>query len=199
MPRRRTAWSAWNYLTTSSPLPSSTNPSGGLQTVSLTYNMNILQHISSTKYSDVLVTLNPETPPASSLTQAKHEYRHPLFNARMIAAQEQLDKIQGKKNIWYAGAWTGYGFHEDGCRSGITVGQKLGGDVPWEVIDAKFMRGLKPTLAWRDHAVRLAIRALQAFINIIELVMGVQRHCARSKANHAANGVMTSKKKSKST
>ena len=175
MPKRRTAWSAWNYLTTSSPSPSSSSPSGALQTVSLTYNMNILQHIPTHTFSDVLVTLNPETEPSPSLTQAIYQYRHPLYNARMIAAQDRLESIQGKTGIWYAGAWTGYGFHEDGCRSGIMIGKRLGGEVPWDVVDAKFMRGLKPTLTWRDVLVRWIIWMLQICIMQMESIVGIAR------------------------
>ncbi|KAH9875091.1 hypothetical protein J1614_004579 [Plenodomus biglobosus] len=168
MPKRRTAWSAWNYLTTSSSAPSATSPSGSLQTVSLTYNMNILQHIPTSTFSDVLVTLNPEQMPSPALTQATYEYRHPLYNARMIAAQEKLENIQGKQGIWYAGAWTGYGFHEDGCRSGLAVGTRLGGEIPWEVVDAKFMRGLKPIFNWKDYALRIILQLLQLWISLLD-------------------------------
>lgn len=181
MPRRRTAWSAWNYLTTSASSPaefssqSKTNPAGSLQTVSLTYNMNILQHIDPASYSHVLVTLNPETPPSPSLTQATYHYRHPLYNTRMIAAQAKLGDLQGRGGLWYAGAWTGYGFHEDGCRSGIQVGESLGGSVPWEVVDAKYMRGLKPELTWKDFLVRLIIRFLQFWISTLEKILGIKR------------------------
>lgn len=185
MPKRRAAWSAWNYLTTSSPSRSATSPSGSLQTVSLTYNMNILQHIPRTTFSDVLVTLNPERPPSPSLTQATHEYRHPLFNSRMIAAQDRLEEIQGNLGIWFVGAWTGYGFHEDGCRSGITVGKKLGGDVPWEVIDAKFMRGLKPTLGWKDLVARILIRIVQSWLQILGRILGGHKHVVGSKRDRS--------------
>ncbi|KAJ4368753.1 hypothetical protein N0V83_005835 [Neocucurbitaria cava] len=188
MPTRRTAWSAWNYLTTSASSPSSTSPSGSLQTVSLTYNMNILQHIPTSIFSDVLVTLNPEIPPSPSLTQATYEYRHPLYNARMIAAQDKLERIQGKRGIWYAGAWTGYGFHEDGCRSGMEVGERLGGSLPWEVVDAKFMRGLKPELQWRDWVVRAVIWVLQLWIVVFERIMGIQRKSVITKTNGYVNG-----------
>lgn len=175
MPKRRTAWSAWNYLTTSSPAPSATSPSGSLQNVSLTYNMNILQHIPTSIFSDVLVTLNPEQLPSPALTQATYEYRHPLYNARMVNAQEKLGKIQGEQGIWYAGAWTGYGFHEDGCRSGLAVGMRLGGEVPWEVVDAKFMRGLKPILNWKDYLLRFILGLVQLVISLLERVVGIQR------------------------
>jgi predicted NAD/FAD-binding protein len=174
MPKRRSAWSAWNYLTTSSPSVSQKG-SGDLQTVSLTYNMNILQHIPVSDFSNVLVTLNPKTPPMPSLTQATCEYQHPLYNGRTVAAQIELENIQGKRGIWYAGAWTGYGFHEDGFSSGMRVGLRLGGDVPWEVKDAKFSRGIKPILGWQDHMARLMILVLQTWIRVLEAVVGAKR------------------------
>lgn len=183
MPRRRKAWSAWNYLTTSAVSPSSSSPSGSLQTVSLTYNMNILQHISPSKFSDVLVTLNPENPPSPALTQATYDYRHPLYNSTMIAAQEKLERIQGKKGIWYIGAYTGYGFHEDGCRSGIQVGQRLGGSVPFDVVDAKFMRGLKPEFGWKDYIARLIVWVLQTAILVFEKIVGVKRQGSTRQTN----------------
>ncbi|KAJ8105095.1 hypothetical protein OPT61_g10386 [Boeremia exigua] len=172
MPNRRNAWSAWNYLTTSAPSPSSTNPSGALQTVSLTYNMNILQHIPVDKFDNVLVTLNPEKRPDPALTQAQYEYRHPLYNSKMVAAQEELHRIQGKSGVWYAGAWTGYGFHEDGFSSGMRVGLQLGGSVPWEAQDAKFSRGLAPVLDWKDWAVRSIVTVMQIWITVLEHVVG---------------------------
>ncbi|KAF1852039.1 amine oxidase-like protein [Cucurbitaria berberidis CBS 394.84] len=189
MPKRRTAWSAWNYLTTSSSSPSTNNPSGSLQTVCLTYNMNILQHIPTSTFSDVLVTLNPETPPSPSLTQATYQYRHPLYNSRMIAAQDQLERIQGKRGIWYTGAWTGYGFHEDGCKSGLQVGERLGGSLPWELVDAKYMRGLKPQLVWKDWVVRAVVWVLQLWITILERVVGIKRNRhADAPVNRMMNG-----------
>lgn len=175
MPKRRAAWSAWNYLTTTSPAPSTSNPSGALQTVSLTYNMNILQHIPVSKFDNVLVTLNPETPPDPALTQAQFEYNHPLYNTRMIAAQEELHRIQGKNGVWFAGAWTGYGFHEDGFSSGMRVGLQLGGSVPWKAQDAKFSRGLKPELNWKDWVVRTVVVVIQLWITVLEKVAGVNR------------------------
>ncbi|CAN9153407.1 unnamed protein product [Alternaria alternata] len=179
MPQRRTAWSAWNYITTSkSKAPSYANlttSSGALETVCLTYDMNTLQHIPREVYKNVLVTLNPPHPPSPALTHATYQYRHPLYNSRMVFAQDRLHEIQGKQGIWYAGAWTGYGFHEDGCRSGLQVGEALGGDAGWEVIDAKFMRGRKPLLEWKDHVARIVITLVQMWIGILEGFAGVRR------------------------
>lgn len=184
MPKRRDAWSAWNYLTTSQPPSKSPNPtSGTLQTVSLTYNMNILQSLPTSKYSDILVTLNPPTQPSPSLTQATYLYRHPLYNARMITAQEELEQIQGKRGIWYVGAWTGYGFHEDGFASGMKIGLRLGGSVPWEVKNAKFSRGLRPLFTWKDYLVRVVVLVLQFWISILERVLGIQRKRSQLQGN----------------
>ncbi|KAF1978114.1 amine oxidase-like protein [Bimuria novae-zelandiae CBS 107.79] len=189
MPTRRSAWSAWNYLT------HSTSPSGALQTVSLTYNMNTLQPLPVSTYGDVLVTLNPQTPPSPALTQATYEYRHPLYNARMVAAQENLEHIQGKRGVWYAGAWTGYGFHEDGFASGMRVGLRLGGSVPWEPTDTKFIRGTAPVLGWKDYVVRAVVMLLQACISLLEFAVGVDRRKTKAEVYSNGNGVVGGKDK----
>lgn len=179
MPKRRVAWSAWNYLTTSKANPPKdanlTTSSGKLETVCLTYDMNTLQHIPRETFSSVLVTLNPPSPPSPALTQATFQYRHPLYNARMVLAQDRLDEIQGKQGIWYAGAWTCYGFHEDGCRSGLQVGEKLGGKAGWEVVDAKFMRGRKPVLEWKDYVVRVIILLVQMVISVLDFLLETKK------------------------
>ena len=174
MPRRPATWSSWNYLSTSKPNPSTpTNSkrhsaSGTVQTVSLTYNMNILQHIPVASYSHVLITMNPPHPPDSSLIQAEFSYTHPLYNAAAIRAQSRLEEIQGVRGVWYCGAWTGYGFHEDGFESGLRVAVKLGGSVPWEMRAAKFIRGKRPMLGWKDHVVRLVISWIQWLFVFVE-------------------------------
>lgn len=137
--------------------------------------MNILQSLPTSSFGDVLVTLNPQTAPSPSLTQATYHYRHPLYNARMIAAQEQLETIQGKRGVWYAGAWTGYGFHEDGFASGMRVGLRLGGSVPWEAKNAKFSRGTSPKLTWKDHTIRFVLLMLQLFVSILDGVRGANK------------------------
>ena len=190
MPRRRAAWSAWNYLTTSRPNPrhaASLKPSsdsGAISTVSLTYNMNILQHIPAADYNDILVTMNPPHPPAPALTQAVVPYRHPLYNVAAVRAQLRLPEIQGKRGVWFAGAWTGYGFHEDGFRSGVEVGVELGGGVPWEMVQTRFIRGRRPVLAWRDYLLRILILAVQVCILGVRLVFASLRevrHSGRSR------------------
>ncbi|EKG11131.1 Amine oxidase [Macrophomina phaseolina MS6] len=168
MPRREIAWSSWNYLTTSSQQLSKSRPSnprapnatssGALNSVSLTYNMNILQHIPVSEFGHVLVTMNPPHMPKPELTQAAIQYAHPLYTAAAVKSQELLPKIQGKRGIWYAGAWTGYGFHEDGFTSGINVAcEGLGGNVPWKRVETKFIRGKMPQFTMKDYIVRVII------------------------------------------
>ena len=155
MPKRYVAWSSWNYITTS-PSPS-TVPS-----VCLTYWMNLLQHIPSL-YGMVLVTLNPLHPP--KYAQGSWTYHHPLYNATAIRSQKLLPHIQNTRGISYAGAWTKYGFHEDGFSSGLKVAvEHLGAQLPFEFVDSTFSRGRRPVLGWMDHTVR-------GFIYIIKLIM----------------------------
>ena len=58
-------------------------------------------------------------------------YSHPVFDPEAIAAQVRLPEVQGLRRSWFCGAWTGYGFHEDGLESGMALGRALGGTVPW--------------------------------------------------------------------
>ena len=154
MPKRYVAWSSWNYITTS-PSPN-TAP-----TVCLTYWMNLLQHIPSL-YGMVLVTLNPLYPPKSA--QGSWTYHHPLYNEAAIHSQKLLPRIQNRRGISYAGAWTKYGFHEDGFSSGLKVAvDHLGAKLPFDFVDSTFSRGRRPVLGWMDHTVR-------GFIHTIRLV-----------------------------
>ena len=158
MPKRRIAWSSWNYITTS-PSPEKT-PS-----VCLTYWMNLLQHIPMSKFGPILVTLNPLHPPHASLTQGEWTYKHPLYNAAAIRSQKLLPRIQNTRGISYAGAWTKYGFHEDGFSSGLAVAvEHLGATLPFEFVDSTFSRGRKPILGWGDYAVRGLVYSIQVVI-----------------------------------
>jgi len=115
MPRRRGAWSAWNYLS-----PGRIDRGGQL---SVTYWMNQLQGIDE-KYP-LFVTLNPPTPPKPELTFKTMEYQHPMFDKAALIAQKRMPEIQGQRNTWFCGAWLGYGFHEDGLTSGLNAAQML--------------------------------------------------------------------------
>lgn len=124
MPRRRKVWSAWNYL--SSPAQDGQRP------VCVTYWLNQLQDLPFE--TPVLVTLNPHTPPAPETVHASFDYEHPIMDQSTIAAQQQLPSIQGKDGIWYAGAWTGYGFHEDGLKSALRVAAAFDVAPDWMVL-----------------------------------------------------------------
>jgi len=122
MPRERRVWSSWNYL--------SRSVEDGMQAVSVTYWMNSLQRLATS--NDYFVSLNPLDEPRDEATVAEFEYEHPVFTTAALEAQQQLQRIQGRAHTWYAGAWTGYGFHEDGMRSGVEVAQALGAALPWD-------------------------------------------------------------------
>ena len=122
MPKRRRAWASWNFLRWQRQGPADND-------VAVTYWMNQLQGIGHDK--PLFVSLNPPFPPAPELTFGKYRCEHPQFNAAAFAAQKRLAEIQGRRHTWFCGAWTGYGFHEDGLRSGLAVAEALGAAVPW--------------------------------------------------------------------
>ena len=169
MPRRRDTWTSWNYLVTSQPSKQA-HPAG----VSLTYNMNILQHIDEEVYGPVLVTMNPPHAPADSRTQGKFFYRHPLYTTNAVSAQERLQHIQGTRGVSYCGAWTKYGFHEDGFSSGLKVAMEhLDAEIPFEFKDSTYSRGEKPELCRMDHLLRLVLSVVLILLRIVEAVLGL--------------------------
>ncbi len=117
MPARRAAWSSWNYLRQRG------------DGVCVSYWMNRLQNLPADK--PTFVTLNPPAPPEPELTFGRYEYEHPQFDAAALAAQAEIKALQGHDRLWFAGAWLGNGFHEDGLRSGLEVAHQLGAHVPW--------------------------------------------------------------------
>jgi len=119
LPQKRAAWAAWNYHVGAS----------GTDQSSVTYWLNELQNLPTD--TPVMVTLNPLQSPDPNKVIARFDYEHPLFDGDAIAAQRELDLIQGKHQVWFAGAWTRYGFHEDGVMSGLAVAKGLGIDPPW--------------------------------------------------------------------
>lgn len=122
MPQRKHLWSSWNYLR-------GAQDHGAL---SLTYWMNRLQPLDT--QTNIFVTLNPHRPFAPGTVQYEIDYQHPLFDARAIAAQRDLWQVQGNQHSWFAGAWMGYGFHEDGLQSGLEVAERIGPvQRPWQV------------------------------------------------------------------
>jgi uncharacterized protein len=116
LPRRRLAWAAWNY-------ERATDTSAEQSAVCLHYLINRLQPLPWGK--PVVVSLNPSRPPDAAKVIGEYDYRHPVFDAAAIDAQRRLPQIQGRAHTWFCGAWTRYGFHEDGLVSGLAVVQAL--------------------------------------------------------------------------
>ena len=174
MPTNQKSWSSWNYMTKSSP-----NGRANIDMVSLTYNMNILQHIPRDTFGDVLVTLNPLHRPDPKKIQGEYLYTHPLYTPEAVRAQERLQRIQGKRNISYAGAWTKYGFHEDGFSSGLAAAEQFGARLPFEFQDSTYSRGRKPELGLRDWILRLVILVVQVFV--VQIMENVLASMARKR------------------
>lgn len=114
LPRNQRAWAAWNY---ESP------PAGSGDGVCVHYLLNRLQPLPWTK--PVIVSLNPLRPIKPESISAEFDYEHPVYDAAATLAQARLAAIQGRRNTWFCGAWTGFGFHEDGLVSGQRAAQEL--------------------------------------------------------------------------
>jgi uncharacterized protein len=123
MPRRRGAWSSWNYI-------GSSRASG--DPVCATYWMNRLQGIPGS--APLFLTLNAPRPPRAGTLHYSEIYHHPVFDAAAISAQNRLWSLQGNGNLWFCGAHFGAGFHEDGLQAGLAVAEQIGGlRRPWNV------------------------------------------------------------------
>ncbi|KAK2070899.1 hypothetical protein P8C59_005361 [Phyllachora maydis] len=169
MPRRKAAWSSWNYLSRSSE----ETQTGQIDQVSLTYNMNMLQHIPHKTYGDVLVTLNPLKDPDPATVQGRFTYEHPLYTSAAVRAQSLLPRIQNRRGISYAGAWTKYGFHEDSFSSGLVAAvEHLGAKVPFPIEDSTYSRRRRPEPSLGDRVVRLWVLTVQTLF--VGLVDGIQ-------------------------
>jgi len=111
LPRARRAWSAWNYL--SAPDPDGHRP------VAVSYLINKLQPLPFN--TPVVVSLNPPFEPRPERVLRRLVAWHPLLDSAAVQAQSEVAALQGTRNTWFAGAWLGYGFHEDGLRSAHAV------------------------------------------------------------------------------
>jgi uncharacterized protein len=118
LPSKESAWAAWNYETRAAKVDSADSMAPSGQQVCLHYLLNNLQPLPVPNSEPVVVSLNPLRPLDPAKVLQAFDYDHPVFNAAAIAAQQDLPSIQGQSGIWYAGAWTNYGFHEDGFQSG---------------------------------------------------------------------------------
>jgi predicted NAD/FAD-binding protein len=118
LPRRAHARASWNYR-----LPSCDGGAGGVQ---VSYSMNRLQRLDEPV--DYVVTLNGEHAVDERAVIARMRYAHPVYTARSLAAQAGLAALDDDR-LAFAGAHHGWGFHEDGCASGVRAAHSLG--VTW--------------------------------------------------------------------
>ncbi len=116
LPRRKLAWAAWNY-------ERAADSSREQSAVCLHYLINRLQPLPWT--TPVVVSLNPSRKIAPDKIIGTYDYSHPVFDTAAIEAQRHLPQIQGRAHTWFCGAWTRYGFHEDGLMSGLAVSAAL--------------------------------------------------------------------------
>jgi len=121
MPRRRKAWAAWTHMGYTDRAGE-----GGV-----TYWMNDLQSLPG---PPLFVSLNPACEPDPDLILGEWDYEHPVFDLKAVEAQKSLWSLQGHRNVWFAGAWFGSGFHEDGVQAGLAAAEAIGGvRRPWSV------------------------------------------------------------------
>ncbi len=118
MPKNKLTWSSWNYLYQSKNKKSC-----------VTYWMNKLQSLNTSK--DIFVTLNPIIKPKDEKIIKVINYSHPIFDFNSVKTQKKVNKLQGQNKIFFAGAWNGYGFHEDGVNSALNVCKLLDIEPSW--------------------------------------------------------------------
>jgi predicted NAD/FAD-binding protein len=137
MPKRKRVWSSWNYI------GESRNETA--QPLCVTYWMNRLQNLDMRH--QLFVTLNPTREIAPSKVIGRYSYAHPLFDQRALDAQQQLWRLQGKRNTWFSGAYFGFGFHEDGLQSGLAAAESVANvRRPWRVRDESGRIVLRPRM-----------------------------------------------------
>jgi uncharacterized protein len=116
LPENPRAWAAWNYERS----PDANRESAQ---VCLHYLLNRLQPLPVQQ--PVVVSLNPQSAIDPAKIVGEYDYAHPVFDLAAIRAQTQMPALQGQHHTWYAGAWMGYGFHEDGLKAGLQAARNL--------------------------------------------------------------------------
>jgi predicted NAD/FAD-binding protein len=124
LPRRKKLWSAWNYQ--------SGQGAHDDRPVAVHYLINRLQPLPTE--TPVIVSLNPLQQPDPARVHGEFRYSHPVFTRQATAIQRQIEAGNGRDGIWLAGAWLGYGFHEDGLASALRVARRLDISAPWRAL-----------------------------------------------------------------
>lgn len=119
MPPKQSAWASWSYVSFADRQQASI--------INMSYYMNRLQRLKTA--TNYFVTLNGDTWIDSNQRIQSLVFNHPCYTFDSLSTHKELDAINGKNRIFYCGAYCGYGFHEDGARSGLTVARKLGVDL----------------------------------------------------------------------
>jgi uncharacterized protein len=109
LPRNRKAWAAWNAFVPALPEAACT----------VSYCMNLLQGLKTRE--PLVVTLNRTNAINPAKVLRRMSYRHPVYTQQSVSAQSRRAEIQGQRSTWFAGAYWGWGFHEDGLRSALEV------------------------------------------------------------------------------
>jgi predicted NAD/FAD-binding protein len=109
LPRSRKAWAAWNAFIPADPSDACT----------VSYCMNLLQGFTSP--DPFIVTLNRSHAIDPRWILRRMSYEHPVYTHASVAAQMRKSEIQGRRRVWFAGAYWGWGFHEDGMRSAVEL------------------------------------------------------------------------------
>lgn len=132
--------------------------------------MNHLQHIPEDQFGPVLVTLNPPFEPRPETVTGRWSYTHPVVSSEAVKAQSLLPIIQDKRGISFVGAWTKYGFHEDGFTSGIRAAQDyLGVKLPFVIRSPDEERNAMMTVG--EKATRHVIIGLEMARGVISFVI----------------------------
>lgn len=121
MPKKKICWSAWNVQARETIQDQ--------QEISLTYYINKLQPLETDR--QYFITLNNRQTHLRNLHR-RFNYNHPQFDFTAIEVQKKLPRLQGQHGLFFTGAWTRYGFHEDGILSAVNVAKLLGADPPWK-------------------------------------------------------------------
>ncbi|GAA4359241.1 NAD(P)/FAD-dependent oxidoreductase [Kangiella marina] len=113
LPKRKAAWASWNVI----------RNEASKEQCTVSYCMNLLQSLPTKQ--PVVVSLNMNELVDKSKVWKYLEYDHPIYTIETISAQKERSKLQGQKSTYYCGAYWGWGFHEDGARSGLEAAQQL--------------------------------------------------------------------------